>query len=121
MAKLHLTDPHPDSLANLPPEIWLAAVVERNSRFEGFRGSARAWNNMCALEHDFGLPMACALTWGAAAGHTVFESLQLMWRDYVHDPDVSGADIRLACRAKVIAEYTQPELEAGEAAAAEGI
>ena len=76
VAQLHATEPHPDALAGLSDD--LRAVAESALQItDDRRISARQWNNLQALEQDFGRYEACLLVFGAERGAMMFDAIQV--------------------------------------------
>lgn len=117
-ATLKLDDPHPDALANLPPEFWYCAVQGRHEDDDLSGISARQWNNLCINETEFGLKMGCALTWGPEAGKTVWSSIMAAWTRKTELGSLDQ-DLRPRMRTRVEGEYGVLEIPAEATDAAE--
>jgi hypothetical protein len=75
-AVIEVLEPHPGALAALRPAF--RNLAEKALRFpEGRRISARAWKNLELLVDDFGLEIACLVTFGPERGQMLFDAIQL--------------------------------------------
>jgi hypothetical protein len=109
---IELSDPHPAALALLPPEFWLAAVIERHE-YEDLSGiSARQWNNLCLMDAKFDLKVSCALVWGPKSGRTVYDNLLGMWAKRTGWTATEPHTCRQAAREQAIEQFGIKELAA---------
>lgn len=75
-AFVRVSEPHPDALAGLTPELRCAAEATLKLEDER-RISARGWKTVQALVAEFGLYDACRLAFGPERGPLVHDAIRL--------------------------------------------
>jgi hypothetical protein len=76
MALLRVTEPHPDALAKLSPDLRELAEASLSIPSDR-RITGRDWAHLQMLEAEFGRRDACLLVFGPERGEMIFEAIQL--------------------------------------------
>ena len=76
---LHVSEPHPDAIARLHPQLRDLALASAGLE-EGRRVSVRGWQSLQSLIPTFGLEAACRLAFGPDRGPMVFDTIAMALR-----------------------------------------
>jgi MoxR-like ATPase len=77
---VHVSEPHPDALACLDPEMRALAEATLSIK-DDRRISARGWYHLQILSREIGLHEACLLVFGAERGQMIHDAIRLARAD----------------------------------------